>query len=344
MSLAIASPIDINIKPDIAALNIYLYGHPNPEWLEYLDEDGKINHSLIHPPKTVEVPIEPFYNALTSVKFYIYTRKEPNRQQVLLENMESIKSSTFNRKKPLRFIVHGWQNSEKSDSIQLIKNAYLKKGDYNIFSVDWGDGASSLNYYTSRHRIGDVANVLSRFIEFIVKELKIKTNNIQLIGHSLGAHICGLTAKELQVGRIPVIVGLDPASPLFTIKNRKNRLDIDDAEYVEIVHTATTFLGFHVNIGTADFYPNYGKYQPGCGLDIIGICAHSRAYEYFAESVNSNLGFWSRQCDNYMEIVQENCTSTQISAALGGDPIEIRRADGIYHLETNKDQPYAKGN
>lgn len=342
--VAFGIPInDDDVEPSIEAVNTYLYGEPNPEWLNYLDEDGLIDHSRIQPPNSIPVPTETFYNAAEKVKFYLYTRKVPVRTEVLLEDLNSIKSTTFDRTHPLKFIVHGWQNDDKSDAIQYIRKAYLDKGDYNVFSVDWGKGANSLNYYTSRHRVGDVSQVLIRFITFILKEMNVKTSQVQLMGHSLGAHICGLTAKGLTIGRIPVIIGLDPAFPLFSMGKSENRLDIKDADYVEVIHTAAGSLGFDENIGTADFYPNYGKSQPGCGLDLVGSCAHSRAYEYFSESMNTESGFWSVKCGNYKEIEKKKCNATGDTVALGGDPIITTRANGVYHLETNKKKPFAKG-
>lgn len=75
------------------------------------------------------------------------------------------------------------------------------------------------------------------------------------IGHSLGAHICGIAGKRLTQGRFNTIAGLDPAGPLFTLGNPATRLDSGDAEYVEVVHTDTRSFGIADPIGHSDFYP-----------------------------------------------------------------------------------------
>ncbi|XP_063709829.1 phospholipase A1 VesT1.02-like [Culicoides brevitarsis] len=342
-----AGPIEEDHGPKLEEVNKYLYGEPHPEWLKYVDDEGKFDPKLLPKSKARTIVgdlIMPAFDAEKKVKFWLYTKKEPVRRQILLEDLESLKESTFDPTHPIRFLVHGWQNDETSDMIQMIKDAYLKKADFNIFVIDWGKGASSINYYGSRHRVGDVAEVATRFIQFLITNFNVKTKDIQMIGHSLGAHICGLTGKNFEDDKISVIVGLDPASPLFSVKKYYNRLDVDDAEYVEVIHTAAGSLGFDEPIGTADFYPNFGRSQPGCGWDLTGACAHSRAYEYFTESILSDVGFWSNQCGDYStEIKKEKCSPTGAVVTLGGDPLHVMRAVGNYHLETNKNAPYALG-
>lgn len=57
---------------------------------------------------------------------------------------------------------------------------------------------------------------------------------------------------------------MDPAKPLFFSRRPNERLDGNDAKFVDIVHT-TELLGQHKPIGNIDFYPNGAEnLQPGC--------------------------------------------------------------------------------
>ena len=70
-------------------------------------------------------------------------------------------------------------------------------------------------------------------------------DNIQLVGHSLGAHVVGFLAKEvtaLGLGKLKRITGLDPAFPFFELAGPDGRIDKSDAEFVQIVHTNSGFL------------------------------------------------------------------------------------------------------
>lgn len=74
--------------------------------------------------------------------------------------------------------------------------------------------------------------------------------------------------KRIRSGRIGKIVGLDPAFPLFSIDEPEERLDVNDATYVETIHTSR--LGIFQPIGAVNFYPNGGKSQPDCsGWNIV---------------------------------------------------------------------------
>jgi hypothetical protein len=49
------------------------------------------------------------------------------------------------------------------------------------------------------------------------------------------------------------------------VKGDEERLDISDADFVQVIHTASGFLSFLESVGHADFYPNSGKApQPPC--------------------------------------------------------------------------------
>lgn len=61
---------------------------------------------------------------------------------------------------------------------------------------------------------------------------------------------------------------MDPASPGFEcIPIQKDRLNKEDAEFVDVIHTAGGTLGFLDSMGHVDFFPNGGiAPQPGYNL------------------------------------------------------------------------------
>lgn len=60
---------------------------------------------------------------------------------------------------------------------------------------------------------------------------------------------------------------MDPAKPGFEspIPIHIEHLTRDDAEFVDVIHTAAGTLGFVESLGHVDFFPNSGRApQPGC--------------------------------------------------------------------------------
>lgn len=95
--------------------------------------------------------------------------------------------------------------------------------------------------------------------------------------------------------------GLDPAAPLFEyvlIRNTTQCLDKTDANFVDVIHTASKIFGVFEAVGHADFYPNGGFVpMPGCGNILTSVsCSHNRAIEYLIESVNGTIKFLSKKC------------------------------------------------
>lgn len=225
----------------------------------------------------------------------------------------------------------------------LVRDAYLQFANFNVIVVDWSAGAETVNYIAARNRVGAVGAVTFQILQQLNRVHGVSPQDVTVVGHSLGAHAAGFVGKS-QVGamRLGNVVALDAALPLFHEDRPAERVTETDAIYVESHHTNGGLLGFDVPIGHANFYPNGGSSQPGCGVDVAGSCAHARAVEFFAESINSPTGFWARQCQTYEQAITERCVAAGIDRKMGGEPIDTQ-ARGIYWLSTNRASPFATG-
>lgn len=126
--------------------------------------------------------------------------------------------------------------------------------------------------------------------------------------------------KRLTRGKIGKIVGLDPALPLFKYKDVDRRLAETDAAYVEVIHTCSGLLGMTKPIGSASFFPNGGRHQPGCksALWDAGACSHRRASAYYIESIVRSQ-FYAIPCDSFEKFMAGNC-SMENYVMMGGEP------------------------
>jgi len=182
-------------------------------------------------------------------------------------------------------------------------------------------------------------------VQFIVSSNAAPLSNIVFAGHSLGAHVGNFIAQSLPLSmKLPIIHALDPALPLFGERTDNLRIDPSDADFVNVIHTASGTLldgglAFTEPRGHADWYPNTGRGQPGCGTDYFGACSHSRAHEYFGESVNHDA-FSGCVCTSYEDFVN-TCDCNISTHKMGWSTPRATR--GIYYLTTRGVSPYGLG-
>ncbi|KAM7360160.1 phospholipase A1 VesT1.02-like [Cochliomyia hominivorax] len=273
------------------------------------------------------------------VTFYLYTKANPTDGEEITANKKSISASNFNANNPTRISIHGWSSGKKDFINTGVRDAWLSKGEYNVIFVDWGR-ARSVDYASSVLAVSGVGKKVAALVDFLVKNHDLKLDTLEIIGHSLGAHVAGYTGKNIATGKAHTIVGLDPALPLFHYNKPNKRLSNTDANYVESIQTNGGKLGFLKPIGKGAFYPNGGKHQPGCGADITGSCSHSRSIVYYTEAVTLD-NFTTVKCGTYEDAVAKKCGSTYSSVRMGAG-LNAYMVNGDFFVPVNKEAPYGK--
>uniref|UniRef100_A0A336M620 CSON012680 protein n=1 Tax=Culicoides sonorensis TaxID=179676 RepID=A0A336M620_CULSO len=280
----------------------------------------------------------------SDVKFYLFTRDNPeDRQYVHID--KSIESSNltesfFDPFKPVKIIIHGYNADMFLTPLIDMKKEYLIRGEYNLFYVDWSVLAMGPCYPSAVHNVKHIGTCVGQLINRI---LDSGTENIHLIGFSLGAQVTNYAAKAVAPFRIPRISGLDPAMPLFITSNLDEKLDASDAEFVDVIHTNALVQGKLEQCGHVDFYMNGGILQPGCvamGTNPFA-CSHHRAPDYFMESIRSFSGFWGWPCDSYIYYLLGYCPPKNPLILAGEDCRPDTK--GMFFITTNPATPYALG-
>lgn len=271
------------------------------------------------------------------IKFYVFTSTTA-KTEVALNDATALKNSKFNKANPTRFIIHGWNNNYNSDVNTELRAAFFSKGAHNVISVDWSSMAQTANYASAVANVPDTGKTVASFIDFLFTSGGMSFSTLQVVGHSLGAHVSGFAGKNVKKGKIFQITGLDPALPGFSYSDANGRLNTGDASFVESIQTNGGTLGFLEPIGKAAFYPNGGKSQPGCGVDLVGSCAHGRSYQYLAEAIRKN-DFPTMKCGNYQAAVAKNCGATYSSVRMGASN-NYASANGQYYVPVNSGSPF----
>ncbi|XP_055919713.1 phospholipase A1 2-like [Eupeodes corollae] len=282
------------------------------------------------------------------VHFYLYT--QPNFSEpydIDMNDVETLARSPFDFRNPTTFMIHGWNDVYTSGATGSIREA-LSKTDQskkpNFISVDWRIYSKFENYTKSQQLCSTAGKEVAKFIDWMHENSKLRFDTLTLYGHSMGAQVAGFVGKNVQRGKVHTILGMDPAFPIFESLGPEDRLAETDAEYVETMHTNGGQWGFYHPIGQTAFYPNGGKYQPGCGIDSDGMCSHQKAIYYLAEAIISGEKneFHAVKCDELTQVEESKCNKYE-SIIRMADPRNAQKPRGIFYLETNSEAPYAKG-
>uniref|UniRef100_A0A8D8SCB5 Phospholipase A1 member A n=1 Tax=Cacopsylla melanoneura TaxID=428564 RepID=A0A8D8SCB5_9HEMI len=280
----------------------------------------------------------------SEIQFFLFTRNNPNNSELVYfsDVFDNVTSSSFNSSLPNKIIIHGYNADMNLDILQNIKTAYLQKGDYNVWFVNWPDLCRGPCYPVCVYNLDQVGKCVAQMIARLRKVVGNTEPDVHLIGFSLGAHVAAYTSKYLRPYKLPRITGLDPAMPLFSSRDRDHRLDIQDAKFVDVIHTSAFVQGQFARSGHVDFYMNGGIEQPGCwNSSNMFDCNHRRAAKYFAETINSAEGFWGWPCTGIFQYLLDMCPMKQPIKLMGEMCEESSR--GFYIVPTKASTPFAKG-
>ncbi|XP_043794462.1 uncharacterized protein LOC122715930 [Apis laboriosa] len=276
------------------------------------------------------------------VTFFLYTKRNPKTwQRISVDGSGSnLRRTNFNGSNPTKIVVHGYDSDMELSYLVDVRDEYLKRYDYNVIAVDWHRLATAPCYPIAVQNVPHVGDCLAQLVERLRDEGAV---DVHVIGFSLGAHVPAFAANALSPYKMSRITGLDPAMPLFVTVDKRDKLDASDAHFVDVFHTNAFIQGKVEMSGHIDFYMNGGINQPGCWEGWRPFeCDHHRSVMYFAESINTDVGFWGWQCGGFALYLLGLCPP-RYPAVLAGDKVDTRRR-GFHLVRTNAYSPYAMGN
>ncbi|XP_075156351.1 phospholipase A1-like isoform X2 [Haematobia irritans] len=266
----------------------------------------------------------------------ILPRITPKAEEMYLQ----LRTPYFDIQKKVVIFVSGWTTDiNETDNIEAMAKAYNCQGDYNFVYVNTSNFVQTL-YSWSAFNTDAVGTFIGDGLVKLAK--RIPPGNIHLIGHSLGAQMAGKAGRHFisASGKAPIgrITGLDPANPCFNEGEKLSGIFRGDAAYVDIIHTNTGVLGIAESVGDADFYPaGLGPIKPGC---IQFGCSHSRAVDYYIESIypDSQFNFMATRCNSLTSLNRGRCEGPFNLMGFASSPY----LKGNYFLNVNTKYPFGK--
>ncbi|EDV57473.2 pancreatic triacylglycerol lipase [Drosophila erecta] len=276
-----------------------------------------------------------------NVSFWLYSNS--TRENPKLLNPLDLNPWDFQPPRPLKILIHGYTGYRDFAPNSYIRPVLLDHEDVYVISIDYGPLVAYPCYIQAVQNLPLVSRCLAQLINNLVDRAIVANDQIHLIGFSLGGQVAGQTANYVK-RKLKRITGLDPAKPLFILGPDSRRLDQGDADFVDVIHTDAFGRGYLRSAGHVDFYPNFGVKQPGCmeeNMQDPGSCNHERAPRFYAESINSTVGFWGRQCTSWLVQLLALCPTTGAQSLMGYRVSNELR--GSYFLQTAGKSPFALG-
>ncbi|XP_030755491.1 lipase member H-like [Sitophilus oryzae] len=214
------------------------------------------------------------------IRYILYT----NGKKEVVDQTQSdwLRQSIWDPLKENMFLIHGYAGGDDTLPINVLRDAYIQNGSYNVWMVDWGALGETPCYRAAVHNMRAVGRCTGEFISSM-RSAGLPTDRLTCVGHSLGSHVCGLISKYVLF-RMHRIIALDPARPLIT---PQVKLNIGDAGAVHVLHTNAGHYGEGGRGGHVDFCINGGRIQPYCESGEIDaqLCSHIWSVCYMAESL-----------------------------------------------------------
>ncbi|CAD7079412.1 unnamed protein product [Hermetia illucens] len=194
------------------------------------------------------------------------------------------------------FLIHGFNGTERDKHMMYLRDAYLSR-DYNVVTVDWKPLTQYPCYLTALTNLKLAAQCSAQIYSYLTYH-GASRETVTCVGHSLGAHICGMMSNHLTKRQFRII-GLDPARPLIErVQSKAFRLSEEDATHVQIIHTNAGYLGQMDNPGHLNYCINGGRYQPYCKGHAIkrSRCSHFLSVCYLANAIFKHKKFLGIPC------------------------------------------------
>jgi pancreatic triacylglycerol lipase len=267
----------------------------------------------------------------TTPKFMLYTRNSPTNGI----EIDKLNERTLILNAKTRFIIHGFIQNGKKAWVNSMKDALLKYDNSNVIVVDWSNG-NQFPYSQAVANAQVIGRSIAILVNWFINRSLLKSDDVHLIGHSLGAHVAGYAGERItpKIGRI---TGLDPAALYFEHTDPRVRLDPSDAQFVDVIHTdslgylpkpslLSTSVGIFQSIGHVDFFVNGGYNQPNCPITPLKVfsilksslaiddvehllaCNHLAACFFFTDSIlNNYCKYTAFPCTNLNRFNDGNC-------------------------------------
>lgn len=101
--------------------------------------------------------------------------------------------------------IHGYAGGDNAPPTLVMRDAFIESGLYNFFMIDYGPVSKAPCYVSLVQNIKYVSNCVASYLKNFMNS-GMQKQSVTCLGHSIGAHCCGLLRRYLGF-RIKKIIG-----------------------------------------------------------------------------------------------------------------------------------------
>ncbi|XP_038214374.1 lipase member H-B-like [Zerene cesonia] len=140
----------------------------------------------------------------SEIGFYLFTPERPVSQRINVRHIHLLPKLGWKLTRKNVFIVHGFNGTHAKTPMSFIRDAYLWRKDYNVFMVDWSKLSRFPCYLSALANMRLAAQCTAQLYSYLTQNGAL-AKMITCVGHSLGAHICGMMSAHLTKKQYKII-------------------------------------------------------------------------------------------------------------------------------------------
>jgi pimeloyl-ACP methyl ester carboxylesterase len=213
--------------------------------------------------------------------------------------------------KPTWFVLHGFNSSPSASNISDLTQTLKSESNAQIITVDWSSMSrqgAPVNVRMAADWIEEVGEALADFIQ---SDESLSPDNVNLVGHSLGAYVAWEVSEHLDSeGNVDRLVALDPAAQDWPTTGRLG-YDTSDVNFSENADWSWGFYGS--TFGSDDTaLTAHESFELRFGFDAAPFTStdsHGQVVAAFADLIESNPdeeAFSNKDITKYFDLEQIN--------------------------------------
>ncbi|CAH2108465.1 unnamed protein product [Euphydryas editha] len=141
----------------------------------------------------------------SEINFYLFTPEHPYQQWIDVRQKNKLSAYGWKLSRKNVFIIHGFNGTHSKTPMSYLRDAYLSRKDYNVFMVDWSNLARFPCYLSALSNTKLAGQCTAQLYSFLT-QAGVSAKKITCVGHSLGAHVCGMISNHLTEKQYKIIV------------------------------------------------------------------------------------------------------------------------------------------